>query len=126
MPLGAQARLEAELGVTADDLGLSDAQYVSRVQAWQTLAEETQPDELRRYFTVKAYLLRTWITALTRKADKFRAEGDVTVERNMMARVALLKADLDVALALTLSPEPTSDPADAAFGPLIGEWGVGP
>lgn len=123
MPLGAQARLEAELGVTADDLGLSDAQYDARIAVWESLAGETQPDVTRRYPSVKAYLLRTWITALTRKADKFRAEGDVTIERNMMARIALLKVDLDVALAASLPP---ADSSDAAFGPLIGEWGVCP
>lgn len=123
MPLGSQDRLEAELGVTADDLGLSDAQYAARIAVWESLAEETQPDVLRRYPSVKAYLLRTWITALTRKVDKFRAEGELTVERDMMARIALLKVDLDVALAASLLP---TDSGDAAFGPLIGEWGVGP
>ncbi|MGY2892483.1 hypothetical protein [Deinococcus sp. UYEF24] len=120
MPLTTEERLEAELGVQATDLGLSSEQYASRLQAWAALAEETQPDTTKQYPTVKVYLLRTWITNLSRQVEKFRAEGELTIEQDTVARIVLLQGDL----LLAQSAATVEVPGLASYGPVVGCWGV--
>jgi len=120
MAVSMQQRLQAELGVTPNDLGLSEDDYLERLAIWQALAEETQPDVTKRYPAVKIYLLRTWITTLSRKVERFRAEGEITVEQDVVKRIELLEADL----LLAQSAAAIEVPGLALFGPVVGGWGV--
>lgn len=120
MAVSTKDRLQAELGVQASDLGLEEQAFSDRVKTWGRLAEETQPDGTRRYAMVKVYLLRTWITVLSRKVEKFRAEGEITVEQDVVKRIEVLEADL----LLAQSAAAIEVPGLASFGPVVGGWGV--
>jgi len=118
-----QDRLAAELNVTAEDLGLDDGAFSDRVKIWGQLAA-TGPDQdaERVYQRVKAHLLRNWITSLTRDADKFRSEGEITVETNILGRIALLQQDLK--LAMLGSGTGFVLPGTANPAPEFEAWGV--
>ena len=120
MPVSTKDRLQAELGVQASDLGLEEQGFADRVKTWGRLAEETQSDPAKRYPTVKVYLLRTWITTLSRKVEKFRAEGEITVEQDIVSRITLLQADLLEAQSAAAG----EGSALASFGPVVAGWGV--
>lgn len=121
MAVATADRLGAELGVTADDLGLTDQAFGDRIDLWKRLVAG-EPDLERQYQRVKALLLRNWITALSREADKFRAEGELTIETNIVARIALLQADL--ASAVAGSGPPAFSPGSANPAPVIEAWGL--
>jgi len=114
-----QDRLAAELNVAPEDLGLTQEAFNDRVRLWSQLAA-TGPDQdpERIYQRVKAHLLRNWITSLSREADKFRAEGEITVETNILARIAVLQGDLLQAQSAGVVFEL------ASYGPVVGAWGV--
>lgn len=115
-----QDRLTAELNVTAADLGLDDDAFSDRVKLWGQLAAGPDQDPERVYQRVKAHLLRNWITSLTRDADKFRSEGELTVETNILGRIALLQGDL----LLAQSAATVDVPGLAAYGPTVDAWGI--
>ena len=119
MAVKVQDRLAAELNVSPEDLGLTPDAFSERVKVWVQLAAASgDQDPERIYQRVKAHLLRNWITALTRDADKFRSEGDLTVETNILGRIALLQGDLLLAQSAGVVFEP------ASYGPTVGAWGV--
>lgn len=119
MAVKVQDRLAAELNVSAEDLGLTQDAFDDRVKVWgQLAASGPDQDPERIYQRVKAHLLRNWITSLTRDADKFRAEGDVIVETNILGRIALLQGDLLLAQSAGVVFEV------ASYGPTVQAWGV--
>lgn len=122
--LTAAETLEALYALTGSELGLDAERFTARLSLWERLAAQQHPGApALQQASVRAMALRAWMTTLIRKADKFRAEDDITVERNIMARVDLVKAWLQEAEAGAAPPVATS--ADT-FGPVIDAWGVEP
>lgn len=107
----------AMLGV-ADQTALEAriAQYL----ALRGVEGEAEPTEQQRQ-GVLALIYGARIVVLEGDVEKFRAEGEVTIERDLQSRIARLAAARDVALALAL-PEASAERAD--FAPFFGEWGV--
>lgn len=122
--LTAAETLEGLYGLTGSELGLDAQRFAARLDLWERLAAQKFPDgpDLQQA-SVRAMALRAWVTTLIGKADKFRAEGDITVERDVMARVGLVNTWLSEAEAETTPPASSS--ADT-FGPVMDEWGVQP
>lgn len=125
MALSTRARLEGELNVTPGDLSLSSDALDARIAVWEELAaERADVTTAQQYAHVKALCLRAWKAALLRKADKFRAEGDVTRESDTKLRVEALDADLaraEVAAGLSAA---VVDASGYLPGPGLDEWGV--
>lgn len=122
--LTAAETLEGLYGLTGSELGLDEQRFAARLGLWERLAAQQRPDAPAfQQASVRAMALRAWVTALIGKADKFRAEGDITVERDVMARIGLVKAWLLEAEAEALPP--VSSSADT-FGPVMDWWGVEP
>lgn len=105
-------------------LGVADQEALqSRITQYLALrgvSGETEPTEQQRQ-GVLALIYGARIVVLEGEVEKFRAEGEVTIERDLQSRIARLAAARDVALALAL-PEASAERAD--FAPFFGEWGV--
>lgn len=128
MALTAAQRLEAELSLTAAALGMTGTQFSDRVKLWDKLAAEREgATAAQQQAHVKALALHAWIARLMGQADKFRAEGDVTVERDLMGRIRFLEPQLTAAQAaagLTAVSAPGGR-ASANPAPLLEGWGIG-
>ncbi|GAA4002349.1 hypothetical protein GCM10022631_11300 [Deinococcus rubellus] len=125
MPLTDRDRLEAELNVVADDLGMTEAQFEARIDVWTELATERDAVTLaQQYEHVKALLLRSWIVALMRKSDEFEAVGDIKRKTNILGRVQQFEALERVALRNADLLIEVLGPVAANPAPVIGGWGV--
>lgn len=125
MTLSLQDRLEAELNVLPDDLGLTQAQYDARMDIWESLAaERTGVTGAQRYEHAKALLLRSWVVVLLRKADEFEAVGEMKRKTDILGRVARLEAWGAVALRNAGLLEEEVGFVSANPAPVIGGWGV--
>lgn len=107
-------------------LGVADAQALrDRVGQYleiggvQSGVLPTEPQRQR----VLALIYGARIVVLEDDVEKFRAEGDVTIERNLLGRITRLETARDTALALA---EPASPDGGLAgdFGPYVSGWGV--
>ncbi len=129
-PLKPRQRLEGELNLLPSDVGLSSAAFDDRIKLWaQLAAERAGATEAQQYQHLKALAIRAWITALSRKADKFRAEGDVTTERDILGRIERLEALEAAAIDQAgLNPDAPADGDGAAADTECGivPWGVCP
>ncbi|GGL18369.1 hypothetical protein [Deinococcus radiotolerans] len=127
MALSLTARLEARYGLTAEDFELEGDQYRDRAALWQELAAEREAaTEPQRTAHAQALALTALIMAQTRRADKFRAEGDITTERDILGRVAIFQgwltaAERDAGLA---PPDTSPGPRHANPNPTVDPWGL--
>ncbi|GGO22167.1 hypothetical protein [Deinococcus humi] len=105
-------------------LGVANQEALeARIAQYLTLrgvAENAEPTEQQRQ-GVLALIYGARIVVLEGEVEKFRAEGEVTIERDLQSRIARLAAARDVALARA-HPEVSTEGAD--FAPFFGEWGV--
>lgn len=117
--------LEASYGLTGQVLGLSPGDLDRRITLWLGVAaRRTTASTAQQAAHVRVLALTGWITRLMGGADKFRAEGDLTVEKNNMARIALVQGWIDEAKA-----EAGLIDADVVGGnpsPEFTEWGLRP
>ncbi|WP_104990867.1 hypothetical protein [Deinococcus sp. NW-56] len=127
MTLTVAERLEGELSLTAEALGMSERVFDRRLELWEALAGERETATNAQRQAHVAYLaLGAWITYLLGQADKFRAEGEVTVERDILGRVVLLRDQQDVAqVQAGLAPPTTANQGEANPAPILEPWGVG-
>lgn len=118
--------LEGNYGLTAVSLKMSADDFTRRLGLWNKLAAQRQTasaDQKAAHGQVLA--LRAWQSQLMGQADKFRAEGDITVEKDIMARVAqvdlwLKSAEAEAGLTLpTAQADHRANPA-----PEFGAWGL--
>jgi len=120
-------RLEAGLGLIPADFELSESAYESRIELWEELAgERPEASETQRQAHIRHLALTGAIASLMRQADKFRAEGDITTEKNILGRVAILQgyqttAELEAGLVAPVQP---SGVVSANPAPEFGEWGI--
>lgn len=101
-------RLEGLYGLTGTDLGLDEAAFTRRVALWEQLAAEQGGTPRQQQARVRITALTNAITALMRRADKFRAEGDITTERDILGRVKVFQGWLAAATAEADPTAPTS------------------
>lgn len=106
-------------------LGLtSQSDLEERIGDYLTIAGATDtPTEPQRQ-QVLALIYGARIAVLEGKADKFRAEGDITTERDVMARIARLERLRAAAEAASQAAE-TGGAVTEAFLPTMEPWGVG-
>ena len=117
--------LEASYGLTAESLGLDAATFTRRVVLWERLAAQRPgaPEE-QRAAHAQVLALRAWQAQLMQDVDKFRAEGDITVEKDVMSRVKQVGLWLAAAEAEAgLVPAPTGR-VSANPAPEFGTWGL--
>ncbi|MFC3833501.1 hypothetical protein [Deinococcus rufus] len=128
MGLSTDQRLEALYSLTADTLGLAPAAYQRRVGLWGHLSRQRMattpgltPAQTDAFVDVLA--LRAWQAVLIGQADKFRAEGDITTERNMQIRLDEIRGWISSAeTAAGLTEGPTSVSSNPA--PEFAAWGI--
>ena len=120
--LSSAETLEAFYGLTSKELGLDPQAFAGRLRLWEKVTAQKGGTSQAQAAGVRVLALRAWVTALIGKADKFRAEGDITVERDVMARVALVQGWLAEAEAEALTP--TGSAVADVFGPSMDGWGV--
>lgn len=82
-----------------------------------------QPTEQQRQQAI-ALVYGARIVVLEGEVEKFRREGKITVERDLLGRISRLATLRDAALAL--SQVTTGDLGATSFGPVIAPWGVEP
>lgn len=122
-------RLEGLYGLTGTDLGLDEMALARRVGLWEQLAAEQGGTPQQQQARVRVTALTNTITALMRRADKFRAEGDITTERDILGRVEVFQGWLKAAEAEVNPTSPSSsgpritNPAAEFIGYGIGERG---
>lgn len=123
-PETAADRLEGLYGLDAHTLKLSEAQFARKVGLWLGLAAERETaTPAQQAAHVEVLALRSWQTALMREADKFRAEGDITVEKDIMSRVAQVQKWLTAAEAAAgLTAAVVTGGGNPA--PEFAEWGL--
>ena len=116
--------LEGSYGLTAESLGLDEATFTRRVGLWERLAAQRPgASEEQRAAHAQVLALRAWQGQLMQDVDKFRAEGDITVERDVMARVKQVGVWLTAAEAgAGLTPVAKRRTANPA--PEFGSWGL--
>lgn len=123
MSLGTAERLEAEYALTPAALGLSGSAFEARVELWEALAKERPgaTDDQRRAH-VASLALAAWIAYLIEQDDKFRAEGELTTERDVLGRIALLREQQRAAQqgAGLVAVGGAANPA-----PVLEPWGLG-
>ncbi|MBZ9715495.1 hypothetical protein [Deinococcus multiflagellatus] len=125
--LSAAARLEGRYGLVAEDFALTPTDYAQRVALWEAMAaEQASATPEQRQAHVQVLALTAVIMAQTRRADKFRAEGDITTERDILGRVAIFQGWLAVAegLAGLAPPAAAPGPRRANPSPVIDPWGL--
>ena len=127
MPLSTAERLEGELTLTAPDFGLDEGGYEARIEIWEELAGEREGvSTAQRAAHIRYLALRAAIMSLIQQADKFRAEGDITTEKNILGRVSVLKdfmtaAEVEAGL---VAPVQSSTSGRANPAPEFEEWGI--
>ena len=96
-----------------------------RVGLWERLAaQRAGVSAEQRTAHTEVLALRAWQAQLMLDADKFRAEGDITVEKDVMARVKQVEAWLKAAEAAAgLIPAATGQ-VSANPAPEFGAWGL--
>lgn len=119
--LTAAELLEAHYGLTADALGLTAEGYVQRLKLWER-AVTAWPVE-RREAGLRTLALRAWVTRLVAQADKFRAEGDITVERDILGRIEVVRSWLATAEAEGAASAAATGSANPS--PELVPWGIG-
>ncbi|RJF74459.1 hypothetical protein D3875_04050 [Deinococcus cavernae] len=82
--------LKSMYGLTPVTLGLDEGEYAWRVELWERQAATQAADPKDLPALIRVLALRAWQAQLVSLADKFRAEGDITVERDIMGRLALV------------------------------------
>lgn len=107
-------------------LGLPDQGALEdRVGQYLTIAGVTggdDPTEPQRQRTL-ALIYSARIVTLEGEVEKFRAEGEVSIERDLLSRIARLERLRDAA---TLAAQPPADSGGTGdLGPYVGAWGVG-
>lgn len=123
VPVTPQELLAGEYNLSGADLGLSDEAYAQRLELWTRLAGRTPGlTAAQQEAALRVLALRAWVTVLIGKADKFRAEGDITVERDIMKRIGVVQDWLNAAEAQATPPAsaPRRSPANPA--PEIVGW----
>ncbi|MDL2342567.1 hypothetical protein QOL99_00190 [Deinococcus sp. MIMF12] len=127
MPLTPAERLEAEHSLTAEALGMSEGVFDRRLVLWEEVAgERTDATESQRQAHVASLALGAWIAYLLGQADKFRSEGQITVEQDILGRVALLREQQGAAQAQAGLVAPAANgPVTANPAPIFEPWGVG-
>lgn len=85
--------------------------------------QHAQPTEPQRQRAL-ALIYGARIVVLEGEVEKFRREGKITVERDLLGRITRLAAARDAAL-LAATPAPEGE-GGSDFGPLIEPWGVAP
>lgn len=119
-------RLEGMYGLTGADLGLDGAAFTRRVALWEQLSAEQGGTPRQQQARVRVTALTNTITALMRRADKFRAEGDITTERDILGRVEVFQGWLTAAVAEADPTSPSSGgPRSANPAPDITGYGIG-
>ncbi|CAM3666807.1 hypothetical protein [Deinococcus frigens] len=105
-------------------LGVADqAALTARIAAYMTLRgiqANAEPSEAQRQ-GVLALIYGARIVVLEGEVEKFRAEGEITIERDLQSRIIRLAAGRDMALALSVT---TAEAAGGDFAPFFSEWGV--
>lgn len=120
--LSAEELLEAHYGLTPEVLGLTSEAFTQRVALWEQLVSE-RPEE-KRAAGVRVLALRAWVTRLLAQADKFRAEGDVAIERDMLGRVKVVQGWLSVA-QVEAAAGGEADVSDSGNPtPVLEAWGI--
>lgn len=107
-------------------LGLPDQDALEdRISAYLSIAgvqgseEPTEPQRQRAL----ALIYSARIVTLEGEVEKFRAEGEVAIERDLLSRITRLERLRDAA---TLAAQPPADSGDAGdLGPYVSAWGVG-
>lgn len=107
-------------------LGLPDQDALeARIGAYLSIAgaaEGDDPTEPQRQRAL-ALIYSARIVTLEGEVEKFRREGKITIERDLLSRIARLERLRDAA---TLAAQPPADSGDSGdLGPYIGAWGVG-
>ena len=82
--------LKSMYSLTPATLGLDEDEYAWRVELWERQAATQAADPKDLPALIRVLALRAWQAQLVSLADKFRAEGDITVERDIMGRLALV------------------------------------
>lgn len=125
-PLTTADRLEGLYGLTGADLGLDGAAFTRRVALWEQLAAEQGGTSRQQQARVQVTALTNTITALMRRADRFRAEGDLTTERDILGRVEVFQGWLSAAVAEADPTSPSNGgPRSANPAPDITGYGIG-
>lgn len=79
-----------------------------------------EPTEQQRQ-GVLALIYGARIVVLENEVEKFRAEGEITIERDLQSRIIRLTTARDMALALSVG---TAETVGGDFAPFFGDWGV--
>lgn len=113
--------------LTPGMLGVADeAALTARLRQYLVIAgveASGTPNEPQRQRAL-ALIYGARIVVLEGEVEKFRREGKITVERDLLGRIGRLAAARDAAL-LAAVPAPEGD-GGSDFGPLIEPWGVAP
>ena len=109
-------------------LGVADeAALTARLRQYLIIAgveaagTPTEPQRQR----AMALIYGARIVVLEGEVEKFRREGKITVERDLLSRINRLASARDAAL-LAAVPVPEDGGPAGDFGPLIEPWGVAP
>lgn len=107
-------------------LGLAtQTQLEDRLASYLELAGVTgadEPTEPQRQRAL-ALIYSARIVTLEGEVEKFRREGKITIERDLLSRITRLERLRDTA---TLAAQPPADSGESGdLGPYIGAWGVG-
>ncbi|MBZ9715279.1 hypothetical protein [Deinococcus multiflagellatus] len=121
-------RLHGEQHLTAADFNLEPTAYQNLVDLWVELASEREGVSLQqRRAHVRVLALKAVIQILIGEDDKFRAEGSITTEKNVMARVNLLQGwlkDAETEAGLVAPVTPVAQVGQANPEPEFAEWGL--
>lgn len=117
--------LEGTYGLTAEGLALDDTVFTRRVGLWERLAaQRAGASDGQRTAHIEVLALRAWQAQLMLDADKFRAEGDITVEKDVMSRVKQVEGWLKAAVAQAGLPVSGTGPRGANPAPEFETWGL--
>jgi hypothetical protein len=109
-------------------LGVADATALTtRLRQYLTIAGvgsgvTAQPTEPQRQ-QVLALIYGARIVVLEGQVEKFRREGKITIERDLLSRINRLTAARESAL---LAAVPSATDGGDSLAPIMDEWGVAP
>ena len=124
-PLTPAEQLEGLYGLTSQVLGLDEVDFERRISLWTRIAaQRTEASAQQQIAHVALLAIRGQITHLIGEEDKFRAEGDITAERNITERIKYLDGllpglELECGLRSPEAQRTSSNPA-----PLLEPWGI--
>lgn len=122
VPVTPHELLAGEYNLSGIALGLSDDAYAQRLKLWTRLAGRTPGlTAAQQEAALRVLALRAWVTVLIGKADKFRAEGNITVERDIMKRIGVVQGWLEAAEAQA-TPSSSTQRGAANPAPEIVGW----